>query len=99
MGAPTVGGLWWQIGDAIENGDGGRPDFAPNKGSRARYLCARARAPVQYLSQKSYFGGASGLDPAPEAEPTLVDGRGAFSTVRARSDSTPRPLRKEDGDV
>ena len=42
----------------------------------------------------------SGLvDPAPEAEPTLVDGRGAFSTVRARSDSTPRPLRKEDGDV
>ena len=41
----------------------------------------------------------SQVDPAPEAEPTLVDGRGAFSTVRARSDSTPRPLRKEDGDV
>ena len=39
------------------------------------------------------------VDPAPEAEPTLVDGRGAFFTVRARSDSTTRPLRKEDGDV
>jgi len=33
------------------------------------------------------------------AKPTLGEVLSRFSTVRARSDSTPRPLRKEDGDV